>query len=187
MTVKRRKPSVKEIMRQRLPRGTTVTVTDSFGKAALRGAQMIVASKGPVKCNKGGRCAGKWCVGLAVFVAAPATSKEDKEMGWRGGTTKVCLTHLRDTDNDLVIATPLSRKKAKPGPKPAKPELGAVATAITSSSAPVYEGVVTWEQLAHAAADRDFEQVTRLARQLKSENEVLKTQMIELQGKLLSL
>jgi hypothetical protein len=174
--------TVKEVLGQRLIRGTRVTVADSFGKADLRGAEMIVASKGPVKCNGKGRCAGDWCEGLAVFLADPETLNEDKEMGWRGGTVKVCLTHLKDSDGHLVLAPPaLQIAQAALAPRPA-----AAAPAAPAQELPTHEGVVTWEDLANADADRDYRLMVFLARKLKRESEELKTKVISLQEKLIA-
>jgi len=162
--------TVKKVLEQRLIRGTPVIVADSFGKAAMRSKKVIVASKGPVKCNGKGRCAGDWCPGLAVFVTNPESAKEEKEMGWRGGTTKVCLTHLKDEDGNLVVAPPSLRAARKK---------------TTSARGDVQEGVVTWEDLANTVADGDFNALTQLARSLKRENESLKTQVIEAQAELI--
>lgn len=169
--------TVKTVMEQRLIRGTRVMIADSFGKADLRGKEMIVASKGPVKCNGKGRCAGDWCIGLAVFLADPDSLHEDKEMGWRGGTTKVCLTHVKDNEGHLLLAPPalqIAQQALASTPKPKEP----------TTSAP-HEGVVTWEDLAQTVADRDWNLLTHLARKLKRENEDLKVKVIETQAKLI--
>jgi len=162
--------TVKKVLEQRLTRGARVTVADSFSKATMRGSEQIVASKGPVKCNGKGRCAGDWCAGLAVFVTDPTANNEDKEMGWRGGTTKVCLTHLKDEDGELLVAPPTLCRERRPS--------------SSANSAP-HEGVVTWEDLANVVADGDFNALVQLARALKRENEVLKTQVIEAQSDLI--
>jgi hypothetical protein len=168
--------TVKKVMEQRLIRGTPVKIANSFGKADLRGADMIVASKGPVKCNGKNRCAGNWCIGFAVFVTDPGSMNEDKEMGWRGGTTKVCLTHLKDEDGHLVLPPPALQVAQK-------------ALASQRRDTPTrpseHTGVVTWEDLANAVADQDYALVTRLARRLKRENEELKTKLIDLQQRLI--
>lgn len=153
-----------ELMRQRLTRGTPVIIADSFGKAELRGDHMIVTSKGPVDCNKGGRCAGDWCVGLAVFVADPSNSKRDKKMGWRSGGRKVCLTHLKDTEGNLVLPPPLIRQTVP------RPEVG---------------DEVSWADLAEAHRSGDLDRLAKLARRLKNHNEKLKTHVIDLQEELL--
>ena len=167
--------TVKKVMEQRLIRGTPVIVADSFGKAALRGENMIVASKGPVKCNGKGRCAGDWCAGLAVFVTEPNTNNEDKEMGWRGGTTKICLTHLKDEDGLLVIAPPALRSVRS----------RITAPPVAGETTHTGDGVVTWEALACAVADQDWVLLTRIARSLKRENEGLKNRVIEVQNELI--
>lgn len=168
--------TVKKVMEQRLIRGTPVIVADSFGKAALRGEHMIVASKGPVKCNGRGRCAGEWCAGLSVFVSKPNTNNEDKEMGWRGGTTKICLTHLKDGDGLLVIAPPALRSVRSRITAP---------PAVGGETSLAVDGVVTWEALACAVADQDWALLTRIARTLKRENEGLKNRVIEVQNELI--
>ena len=150
---------------QRLIRGSTVVVGSSFKRPALRGQEMIVASKGPVKCNKGDRCAGDWCNGQALFVADPSTNNEEKELGWRGGTTKICLTHLSQDGEPLVT-----------------PSVVRVAQSALESH-PLE--VVTWEDLANAVADRDYDFLTILARRLKKENETLKSQVIDAQQRLI--
>lgn len=167
--------TVKTVMEQRLVRGSRVVIADSFGKADLRGKEMIVASKGPVKCNGKGRCAGDWCIGMAVFLANPESLNEDKEMGWRGGTTKVCLTHVKDNEGHLLLAPPalqIAQQALASTPRPK-------AVSVT------YEGVVTWEDLAQVVADRDWNQLTHLARRLKRENEDLKVRVIEAQARLI--
>lgn len=118
-----------KVMEQRLVRGTPVVIADSFGQAHLRGQRQVVASKGPVKCNGKGRCAGDWCIGLAVFVTDPETVNDDKDMGWRSGTTKVCLTHLKDEGGNLVLPPPAMRvaqetlaSQERTVPIPPKPE-----------------------------------------------------------------
>jgi hypothetical protein len=166
---------VAELLSQRLIRGNSVVVADSFGKAANRGQTMIVASKTTVKCNGKGRCAGDWCIGLSVFLTKKSSSKKDKEMGWRGGTVKVCLTHLKDEEGRLLLTPPALRAAVAP---------------VTSTDRPAnarieHEGVVTWEDLACASADRDLDLVIFLARKLKSENEKLKSKVIEAQDNLI--
>lgn len=157
-----------------LVRGTPVVVADSVGQPALRGAKMIVASKGSVKCNGKGRCAGPWCSGQAVFLTTPESNKEDKEMGWRGGTTKVCLTHVKDEEGNLIVPPPAMRvaQEALERQQSPRPDLSG-------------DGVVSWEELAKAASDRDLTTLVMLARRLKRENESLRTKVIEAQGKLI--
>ncbi len=53
------------------------------------------------------------------------------------------------------------------------------------SKLPEHEGVVTWEDLAQAVADRNYPLVVVLARKLKRENEDLKVKVIEAQAKLI--
>lgn len=166
-----------EVMQQRLTRGTPVIVADSFGKAKLRGAKQIVASKGTVDCNKGGRCAGDWCVGLAVFVTAPKNLKKDKEMGWRGGTTKICLTHLKNAKGELVL-TPdvVNRLQVETAREKAIPALP------TNGNGP---GVVTWDDLARAHRAGDLDLLALLARKLKSDNDTMTRKVIATQEKLI--
>jgi hypothetical protein len=175
--------TVKKVMQQRLTRGAPVLIADSFGQAALRGAKRIIASKGPVKCNKGGRCAGVWCVGLAVFVADPKTMNEDKEMGWRGGTTKVCITHLKD-DHGVLVLPPAALQHQPVRRLPGIPSR-------TGDIAPVPNGngnsfsVVTWDDLAKAHQDGDINRLALMARKLKADNEQLKGKVIEAQDRLI--
>jgi hypothetical protein len=179
---------VNKVMKQRLTRGTPVIVADSFGQAKLRGKSRIVTSKGPVKCNKGGRCAGDWCVGLAVFVADPKSAKKDKKMGWRANTTKICLTHLKDEGGVLVLPPPLLRQEPEQplrllaehaqrfeGLEVSDPE------DVGSSSV----GEVTWADLAEAHRAGDLNRLALLARQLKSQTEGLKSKVIATQGRLI--
>ena len=172
--------TVNKVMQQRLTRGTPVIVGESFGRAKLRGKNQIVTSKGPVKCNKGGRCAGDWCIGMAVFVAAANSAKKDKKMGWRANTTKICLTHLKDSDGELILPPPLLRQRATPelssfeGIEISEPESNGSGT-----------GEVSWSDLAEAHRSGDVDQVAVLARRLKARTEELKTRVIDLQGRLL--
>jgi len=176
--------TVKKVMQQRLTRGTPVMIADSFGKAKLRGTKAIIASKGPVKCNKNGRCAGDWCVGLSVFVASPKSLNQDKEMGWRGGTTKVCLTHLKDNQGVLVLAPPVLQGQRR------IPEVTPTVEAPAEIAKPANGNgsrftVVTWEDLASANQDGDINRLALMARKLKTDNERLKGRVIEAQDKLI--
>ena len=171
--------TVKRMMQQRLTRGTQVKIADSFGKANLRGVTMIVASKGTVKCNKGGRCAGDWCQGLAVFLTAPSDSGEDKQMGWRKDTVKVCLTHLKTDQGallmpptDLSIPTPSITRCQGPSETEAQ---------VSNGSEPH----VTWSDLADAHSSGNLDRLAFLARKLKSENDDLFRRVVETQDKLL--
>ena len=175
--------TAKKMMQQRLTRGTPVQIADSFGRAKLRGTKGIIASKGPVKCNKGGRCAGDWCIGLAVFVADPKTMNEEKEMGWRGGTTKVCLTHLKDEQGALILAPPsfgapsFGRSRIKPEITPEQ--------ASTNGNGSQFS-VVSWVELATAHQDGDINRLAFMARKLKTDNERLKGRIIDAQDRLLA-
>lgn len=165
--------TTKTLLEQRLVRGTPVIIADSFARPALRSAEQVVASKGPVKCNKGGRCAGDWCVGLAVFTMDPETLHDDKDMAWRSGTTKVCLTHIKDEDGQLILA-PAALTVAK--------------SALERPRGPMPQPsnqLVTWEALANVVANQDWAQLSFMARTLKRENEELKSKMIEIQSKVI--
>jgi hypothetical protein len=165
--------TVKKVMTERLKRGTSVVVADSFGQADLRGETMIVASKSVVKCNKGGRCAGNWCVGLAVFVTDPDEVNTDKDMGWRSGTTKICLTHLKDEEGELLVPPPILKQ-------------GFDLTPLTEDTpGDRRTNEVTWVELAHAVADGDLERVAFMARTLKTENDSLKSKVIAAQDRLI--
>ena len=98
---------VNDALKQRLLRGTSVFIAESFGQAKLRGKNMIVSSKGTVECNGGDRCAGDWCAGLAVFVGTPESFKKDKKLAWRKGQIKICLTHVKDNGGALLVSPPL--------------------------------------------------------------------------------
>lgn len=149
---------------QQLIRGALVKVADSFGRAQLRSTTQAIVSKGTVPCKQGGRCAGDWCIGLAVYVAEPESLGDDKSAGWRTGAAKICLTHLKDENDELLVS----------------PSVVSVARAAL---APVK--VVTWEDLANAAADQDFQTMIGLARALKRENESLSRRLIEVQDRLI--
>jgi hypothetical protein len=173
--------TVKKVMQQRLTRGTPVIIADSFGQAELRGVKMIVASRSTVKCNKGNRCAGPWCADLAVFVTDPKTKNEDKEMGWRGGTTKICLTHLKDEEGVLVLPPPI-RAQILPDFNDIQAQIQANRTASSGDNRPAE---VTWVELAHAVSKGDLNAVAFMARTLKSDNESLKSKVIAAQDKLI--
>lgn len=175
--------TAKKVMRQRLTRGTPVVIADSFGQAKLRGAKKIVASKGPVKCNKGGRCAGEWCIGLAVFVADPNTVNTDKKMGWRGNTAKVCLTHLKDNQGVLVLGPSPAPQNRLPDVEPTPGVVEQVQPVNGNGS---HFSVVTWDDLAKAHQDGDINRLALMARKLKTDNERLKGKVIEAQDKLIA-
>jgi len=185
--------TVKKVMQQRLTRGTPVIVAESFGQAKLRGVDMIVASKSTVKCNGGTRCAGPWCAALAVFVTSPSSSKEEKEMGWRGGTTKICLTHLKDDGGVLFVPPPIARQRTE--------QKVLTETYLRSERFPVSEvklpeappsngnGLtheVTWADLAEAHRSGDLDKLALLARKLKAKTETLKSKVIAAQDKLIA-
>lgn len=165
-----------KLMEQRLVRGTPVVIADSFGHAHLRGTTQIVASKGPVKCNGKGRCAGDWCIGLAVFVGDPGSNNDEKEMGWRSGTTKVCLTHLKDEEGNLVLPPPAMRVVQDALEKP---------PTVATRPEPVDNSPVSWDELAQVCSERDLGRLTLLARRLKRENDGLRQKLVETQDKLI--
>jgi len=173
--------AVNKVMQQRLIRGCPVIVADSVGQADLRGKTLIVSSKGPVKCNRGGRCAGDWCVGLAVFLADPKSSKKDKKMGWRKDTAKVCLTHIKDENGDLVVPPPFARQQTALRPRPSTrlPDPPPTNGCVTHPTE------VTWADLAEAHSAGDLERLALLARALKAQSEILKSTVIESQTKLI--
>jgi hypothetical protein len=174
--------TVKKVMQQRLTRGTPVLIADSFGQAKLRGATMIVASKATVKCNKGGRCAGDWCIGAAVFLTTPSTAGEDKQMGWRRNTVKVCLTHLKTDQGALLLPPPdiglpsplLSRISNRGASEPLAAPNGNGSTTH-----------VSWGDLADAHGSGNLDKLALLSRRLKSENEALYRKVVEAQDKLI--
>lgn len=152
--------TVKMVLEQRLIRGTKVIVADSFEKAQVRGKTLVVASKQPVPCKRGGRCAGNWCVGLAVFAAPGKVFKKDKKLAWRTGAHKICLTHLLDEEGELLLPPP------------------AVSVGQDALSEPQ---VVTWEDLANAAADQDLHTLICYARTLKKSEELLLRKLVAAQ------
>ena len=181
--------TVKKVMQARLTRGASVVIADSFGTPALRGKKMVVTSKGPVKCNGKGRCAGDWCCGFAIFVSDTKSAKKDKEMGWRGGSKKICLTHVKDKDGVLLVPPPLLNPKPRRETAPARSSSrisGFVAETNGGGSSETHTGEVTWGDLAQAVQAGNLKQVAHFARLLKVENESLKSQVIEAQSKLIA-
>ena len=183
-------------------------VADSFGKRDVRGKKVIVASKATVKCNKGNRCAGYWCAGFAVFVTQPAKKKTPtkgkkgkakEEMGWRGGTTKICVTHLKDMDGVLILPPPVERQRQtiptesrivmpirlKGEVDHAAAEVAHAEVAHAAANGNGKPGEVTWADLSHAHASGNLEALGYMARALKAETEKLKTKVIAAQDRLL--
>lgn len=180
--------TMNKVMQQRLTRGTTVIVTDSlsFSQVKLRGKHLLVTSKGPVKCNKGGRCAGPWCVGLAIFVSTEKAAKQDKKMGWRKNAAKICLTHIKDQDGVLIVPPPiLKKKKKKKASVLARPSRINSLIETNGNGTGVSIGEVTWADLAAAHQEGDIDQLALLARALKVQTGSLKTTVIESQARLI--
>jgi hypothetical protein len=91
---------------EKLVRGASVVVGESFPDAELHNVEMRVASKGVVACKGGKRCAeGVACRGLALFVTDPASfdAVSDGSKGWRHGKVKICMTHLKDTEGNALL------------------------------------------------------------------------------------
>ncbi len=172
--------TVNKVMQQRLTRGTPVKIADSFGQAKLRGASMIVASKSTVKCNKGGRCAGDWCVGSAVFLTTPETVGEDKQMGWRKNTVKVCLTHLKTDQGALLLPPPDLHL-----PSPILSRMPSRAEAVIPSNGSASDEPVTWGDLADAHRSGNLDKLALLARKLKTENDQFVRKVVAAQDKLI--
>lgn len=162
---------------RRLVRGTRVIVADSVGHAHLRGVEQIIASKAFVKCNRGDRCAGDWCIGRAVFVMDPATKNDDRDMGWRNGTTKLCITHLKDMEGNLILP-PSAMEVAQ---EALERQAVVTNTRVRSGAG----DPVTWEELATTASERDWAHLVSLARRLKRENETLTQKVVDLQAKVI--
>jgi hypothetical protein len=189
---------------ENLTRGSVVVVGDTFSKEELHGAKMRVASKGTVKCNGKGRCAGDHCIGLAVFVTAPETYEEepDGSTGWRSNTTKICLTHLQDeagnplVNGDTPVPAPAAEapKKKRRGRKKKNesvlvPEMPPAQQSGTVMAPPATPGdqasVVTWEMLAFAFARKDLTGLSIYARRLMAENQLLTKRLIDMQQRII--
>jgi len=196
--------TVKKVMQQRLTRGARVVVAESYSDESLHGKTMTVTSKGPVKCNRGGRCAGDWCVGYAVFVSEPGARKNakkgDKRLGWRAATKKICLTHLKDEQGTLLVPPPIMRQqqgeerphrasrrsRRKRTEKPKVEETKALPAPTDTNGAD--EGSVadvSWSDMADAHQAGDINSLAMMARRLKAENERLKNKMIGTQERLI--
>ena len=153
-----------------------MVVGNSYSKSAYHGKTMVVASKNTVPCRGGGRCAGDWCEALSVFLVEESTVLDDQKMGWRKGSIKVCLTHLKTEDGKLILPPPGLEGEDKP------------LTALAQSDQEVVEvDTVTWSDLAEAHASGNLNQLAYLARKLMSENEVLSRKVIEAQDKLIQV
>jgi hypothetical protein len=168
--------TVNEVMQQRLTRGTPVLIADSFGRAKMRGAKMIVASKSTVKCNQGGRCAGNWCIEAAVFVTEPACVSEDKQMAWRRNTVKICLTHLKTDQGALILPPPVLEVPS---------ELKGPLSTLAASANGRRGSHVTWEELAEAHRSGNLDRLAHLARRLKADTESLVRKVVEAQDRLI--
>jgi len=190
--VPRTRSATEELLSQRLTRGQKLIVADSYGKPKLRGQQLVVTSKSTVDCNGGGRCAGKWCVGSAIFVTDVKSAKEDKEMGWRGGSVKICLTHLKDNDGVLLVPPPLLNQTAAKTVFTPRPSIGrsrldnVVAESLGNDDGSArHSAEVTWDDLADAQKAGDLNRLALLARTLKVQTEELKSKVISTQTKLI--
>jgi hypothetical protein len=173
------KARITKIMKGRLPRGTRVVVGNSYDRPELRSREVVVTSKGPVKCNGKGRCAGDWCVGLAVFVADEKDANDpDKKMGWRSNARKVCVTHLRDDEDRLILPPPFAATEDRS-------VFEALAKGDSAPTSEVQIDVVTWDALARAHANGDINLLAMLARKLKADNEQLRTRVLEVQERLI--
>lgn len=193
-------------LKQRLVRGAKVVIGDNYGDPALRGKEMILASKSVVKCNGKGRCAHDNCVGLAAFVTEPGglvvdksgkKGDKSKNIGWRSGTTKICLTRLKTPEGDELVPD----------------EDEAVTTAPSNGTGASHEPVnrvrehierreetpsgsfrvpttgetdTSWEALAQAANSNDHTEIVRIARALKRETEQLRQRLMDTQDRLLA-
>ncbi len=176
--------TVKDMMQQRLQRGTPVVVADSLAlpNAKIRGKELLVASTGPVKCNKGGRCEDPTrCIGLAVFLATPEVVKKEKRgrkrMGWRKGAAKLCITWLSDTDGNLILPKSLAETA-----KTTRRRKSRIAE-TNGNGEEIRE--VSWSDLAEAYAADDIESLSLMARSLKAETESLKSKVIAAQDRLI--
>jgi len=186
-TIPRELSPQEEMLAQRLTRGQKVIVAESYGKANLRGKQMIVTSKSTVPCNGGGRCAGKWCVGAAIFATDVKSSKEDKEMGWRGGSAKICLTHLKDSEGVLLVPPPLLAQVTPAILARPSSRLNEVVVEPSNNGdgGTHHDTEVTWDDLADAHRSGDLNRLALLARTLKTQTEELKSKVISTQTKLI--
>lgn len=191
-------------LKQRLTRGAKVVVGESYPEPELRGKEMVLAPKSVVKCNGKGRCAHDNCIGLAAFVTEPGNmvvdksgkkSEKSKNIGWRSGTTKICLTHLRTPEGDELVPEEDEVTSA-----PAVPN-GATNGAAHEPTNRVRERLehreespsranetdTSWEALAQAANASDKNEIIRIARALKRETERLKQRLMDTQERLLTL
>lgn len=175
-----------------LQRHGFVVIGDSYSDESIHGERVEIISKGPVVCNKKGRCADEsQCIGAkgALFVRDPnyKPTGDEAPTGWRTGTLKICLTHLRNEHGaallpDAPVVQTVVEKKV---PRKKKTSDNAD-VAITTETLPApAHAMVTWEALAHAAQSRNPEQLALLARQLKSENEMLVRSLLEAQRKVI--
>ena len=121
-----------------------------------------------------------------MFVADPSTMNEEKEKGWRGGTTKVCLTHLKDEHGVLVLAPPTLTARQPVRRLPGLITDSGKLEAVSFNGNGTASAVVTWDDLVAAHQDGDINRLATIARQLKSDNERLKGKVIEAQDRLLA-
>jgi len=150
-----------------LVRGAKLRVRSTFRKGNLSGdAEVTVASKTPVVCNGGWRCAHDNCVGLAVFVGL-AEKIDPTDPGWLKNTVKVCLTHLEDLHGRSLAPAIVREDHDVEEPM--------------AEATPTNGAGISWEKLALAAQAEDREQIVTAARVLKMENERLRADLIESQ------
>ncbi len=173
-----------ESIDQTLVRGASVTVSSTYTeKPELAGITTTLRSKKPVHCNKKGKCAGDHCIGKAVFVNDP-TVEPIEGSGWRHGTAKICLTHIIDSDS-IPILLPESTVVGEPVSDLVPETYGFYAESREVNEDPYHTGQVLWQDLAHAAADRDTDLLVFLARKLKKENEQMTRQLLDAQARII--
>ena len=163
-----------------LIRGTRLKVGPSYSRGALKpGTEVVVASRATIRCNKGGRCAGPHCTGLAVFVALPDDAEKEggKDHGWLRNTQKVCLTHLLDATGQPLI--PLAEQEPSTAPEETPMALNRLNGTLPKS--------ITWEHLAEVAQEGDKEKIIKVARALKAEVESLQREVIFCQREVINL
>ena len=181
--------SLKKALKTSLRREGKIKVSDTYPREDLRGKTLTIASKGTTVCNGKGRCASDaHCIGLSVFVTDPvvpaAKAKKDKKIGWRHGTVKICLTHLKDEDGKGLIPldVPLpARQKRTPRSDVSEP----FATLPLPTNGGTGIRGVSRERIDEAHALGDVSALATYARLLKSEHEKMALRLVNAQAKLL--